>query len=87
MQRVMQLTREKAFITFPVEGGILGWQRQLRYRNRSPCISIDGLVLKLGDAVLFPILAFPQVRQTLMEVFGEPLAPQSQTIHAERCVL
>jgi SAM-dependent methyltransferase len=34
IQRVLSLTRLKAFFSFPVDGGILGWQRTLRYRNR-----------------------------------------------------
>ena len=31
---VLSLTKSKAFFSFPVKGGLLGWQRQLRYRNR-----------------------------------------------------
>lgn len=31
---VLSLTKSKAFFSFPVKGGPLGWQRQLRYRNR-----------------------------------------------------
>lgn len=36
IQRVMQLTREKAFFSFPTDGGFLAWQRKLRYRSRCP---------------------------------------------------
>ncbi len=32
--KVLSLTRHKAFFSFPVAGGILGWQRQLRYKKR-----------------------------------------------------
>ena len=32
--KVLSLTRSKAFFSFPVEGGILGWQRKLRYQKR-----------------------------------------------------
>ncbi len=32
--KVLSLTREKAFFSFPVEGGLLGWQRKMRYRKR-----------------------------------------------------
>ena len=31
---MLSLTRHKAFFSFPVAGGILGWQRQLRYKKR-----------------------------------------------------
>ena len=36
VRKVLSLTREKAFFSFPVAGGLLGWQRQLRYRSRCP---------------------------------------------------
>jgi 2-polyprenyl-3-methyl-5-hydroxy-6-metoxy-1,4-benzoquinol methylase len=32
--KVLSLTRNKAFFSFPVAGGILGWQRKLRYQKR-----------------------------------------------------
>ncbi|HYC14598.1 MAG TPA: methyltransferase domain-containing protein [Stellaceae bacterium] len=32
--RVLQLTRRRAFFSFPVAGGVLAWQRKLRYRSR-----------------------------------------------------
>ena len=32
--KVLSLTRSKAFFSFPVAGGILGWQRQMRYKKR-----------------------------------------------------
>jgi len=32
--KVLSLTRDKAFFSFPVAGGILGWQRSLRYKKR-----------------------------------------------------
>jgi len=32
--KVLSLTREKAFFSFPVAGGFLGWQRALRYKKR-----------------------------------------------------
>lgn len=34
IRRVLDLTRGKAFFSFPVAGGLLGWQRKLRYRER-----------------------------------------------------
>ena len=32
--KVLSLTRDKAFFSFPVAGGILGWQRAKRYKKR-----------------------------------------------------
>ena len=32
--KVLSLTRHRAFFSFPVAGGVLGWQRQLRYKKR-----------------------------------------------------
>lgn len=34
IERVVSLTRGKAFFSFPVEGGVLAWQRKLRYKSR-----------------------------------------------------
>lgn len=36
IQRVVGMTRRKAFFSFPAAGGILAWQRQVRYRRRCP---------------------------------------------------
>jgi 2-polyprenyl-3-methyl-5-hydroxy-6-metoxy-1,4-benzoquinol methylase len=33
-ERVLAVTRGTAFFSFPAAGGLLGWQRQLRYRKR-----------------------------------------------------
>ncbi len=32
--KVLSMTRNRAFFSFPVAGGVLGWQRQLRYKKR-----------------------------------------------------
>jgi 2-polyprenyl-3-methyl-5-hydroxy-6-metoxy-1,4-benzoquinol methylase len=32
--KVLSLTRDRAFFSFPAAGGVLGWQRRLRYRKR-----------------------------------------------------
>jgi 2-polyprenyl-3-methyl-5-hydroxy-6-metoxy-1,4-benzoquinol methylase len=32
--KVLSMTRKRAFFSFPVAGGVLGWQRQLRYKKR-----------------------------------------------------
>jgi SAM-dependent methyltransferase len=34
VEKALELTRERAFFSFPVEGGLLAWQRKLRYRSR-----------------------------------------------------
>jgi SAM-dependent methyltransferase len=34
VERVLSLTRSKAFFSFPAEGGFLAWQRKVRYRGR-----------------------------------------------------
>jgi 2-polyprenyl-3-methyl-5-hydroxy-6-metoxy-1,4-benzoquinol methylase len=34
VRRILSLTRGKAFFSFPVAGGLLGWQRELRYKSR-----------------------------------------------------
>lgn len=34
VEKVLSLTHSKAFFSFPVAGGVLGWQRKLRYQNR-----------------------------------------------------
>ena len=36
IDRVVGMARRKAFFSFPVAGGVLAWQRQLRYRSRCP---------------------------------------------------
>ena len=34
IEKVMAVTRDKAFFSFPADGGILAWQRRQRYKNR-----------------------------------------------------
>ncbi len=34
VEKALSLTRARAFFSFPVEGGVLAWQRKLRYRSR-----------------------------------------------------
>jgi len=36
IDHALSLTRRKAFFSFPVSGGILAWQRKMRYRSRCP---------------------------------------------------
>jgi ubiquinone/menaquinone biosynthesis C-methylase UbiE len=34
--KALEVTGSRAFFSFPVAGGVLAWQRQLRYRRRCP---------------------------------------------------
>jgi 2-polyprenyl-3-methyl-5-hydroxy-6-metoxy-1,4-benzoquinol methylase len=34
MKKVLKVCRGKAFFSFPTDGGLLAWQRRMRYRNR-----------------------------------------------------
>jgi 2-polyprenyl-3-methyl-5-hydroxy-6-metoxy-1,4-benzoquinol methylase len=34
IERVLSMTTSKAFFSFPVDGGVLAWQRKLRYKRR-----------------------------------------------------
>lgn len=36
IEKVARLTRKKAFFSFPIDKGILAWQRKLRYKKRCP---------------------------------------------------
>ena len=44
--KVLSLVRKKAFFSFPVAGGLLGWQRQVRYRKRCDLFLYTELQLK-----------------------------------------
>jgi 2-polyprenyl-3-methyl-5-hydroxy-6-metoxy-1,4-benzoquinol methylase len=36
VEKVLSLTKGKAFFSFPADGGFLAWQRKLRYKQRCP---------------------------------------------------
>jgi ubiquinone/menaquinone biosynthesis C-methylase UbiE len=36
VEKVLRICRGKAFFSFPSDGGVLAWQRRLRYRSRCP---------------------------------------------------
>jgi 2-polyprenyl-3-methyl-5-hydroxy-6-metoxy-1,4-benzoquinol methylase len=36
IEKVLAATKGKAFFSFPADGGILAWQRKLRYKSRCP---------------------------------------------------
>lgn len=61
--KVLALTRRKAFFSFPTAGGVLAWQRKLRYRNRCPLFLYTRPEL---ESVFGP---FPNIRVTI-----EPIA-------------
>ena len=53
--KVLSLTRHRAFFSFPVAGGILGWQRQMRYKKRCD------LFLYTEDQLRQTFKKFPEV--------------------------
>lgn len=57
--KVLSLTRSKAFFSFPVGGGVLGWQRKLRYQKRCD-------LFLYSETQLREIFAkFPQAQATI----------------------
>jgi 2-polyprenyl-3-methyl-5-hydroxy-6-metoxy-1,4-benzoquinol methylase len=55
VERVLSMTRGRAFFSFPTAGGLLGWQRKIRYRSRCPLYlytkdQVDGLFKDVPDA-------------------------------------
>jgi ubiquinone/menaquinone biosynthesis C-methylase UbiE len=36
IEKVLAVTKDKAFFSFPADGGVLAWQRKLRYKSRCP---------------------------------------------------
>ena len=61
--RVLSLTRCRAFFSFPAAGGLLAWQRKLRYRSRCD------LFLYTRPQLQELFSSFPAVRATI-----EPIA-------------
>jgi len=57
--KVLSLTRNKAFFSFPVAGGILGWQRKLRYQKRCD------LFLYTQEQLNQLCAKFPEVQATI----------------------
>jgi len=57
IDRVLKIVRGRAFVSFPKAGGILAWQRKLRYRNRCDLFlyreeDIQGLLSPTGASFL-----------------------------------
>jgi SAM-dependent methyltransferase len=46
VRKAMELTSDKAFLSFPAAGGILAWQRRIRYRRRCDLYMYDLAGLK-----------------------------------------
>ena len=41
VEKVISLTSSRAFFSFPVDGGLLAWQRKLRYKSRCELFMYD----------------------------------------------
>lgn len=69
--RVLQITQSRAFFSFPKDGGLLAWQRKLRYRNRCD------LFLYYEDQVrnLFAATAAPFTIESIGRDFFVTLEP------------
>ena len=59
VEKVLSLTRRKAFFSFPVAGGLLGWQRELRYKKRCD------LFLYSHERLQQIFSKFPQAKATI----------------------
>jgi 2-polyprenyl-3-methyl-5-hydroxy-6-metoxy-1,4-benzoquinol methylase len=59
---VVSLTRSKAFFSFPMAGGILGWQRKLRYKNRCD------LFLYTGEQLRYLLASIPGTASTIERI-------------------
>lgn len=59
VEKVLSLTRDRAFFSFPVAGGLLGWQRELRYKKRCD------LFLYSEERLREIFAKFPQAKATI----------------------
>jgi 2-polyprenyl-3-methyl-5-hydroxy-6-metoxy-1,4-benzoquinol methylase len=59
MEKVLSLTRSKAFLSFPAAGGLLAWQRKLRYQKRCD------LFLYTQEQLKRIFSKFPEVKATI----------------------
>jgi SAM-dependent methyltransferase len=62
IEKALSLTRSKAMFSFPVAGGILGWQRSLRYRSRCD------LFLYRREELEKLFSAFPEVKVSIDQI-------------------
>jgi 2-polyprenyl-3-methyl-5-hydroxy-6-metoxy-1,4-benzoquinol methylase len=44
LARVLSVTKSRAFFSFPVAGGLLAWQRKIRYQRRCPLVTVQGVI-------------------------------------------
>jgi 2-polyprenyl-3-methyl-5-hydroxy-6-metoxy-1,4-benzoquinol methylase len=58
VEKVLSMTQVKAFFSFPADGGVLAWQRKLRYKHRCPLFLYTEPQIK----ELFSLLRADQVR-------------------------
>lgn len=63
VEKALSLTRGKAFFSFPTDGGLLAWQRKLRYRKRCE------LYMYTREQLEQMFAGFPGIRATI-----EPIA-------------
>ena len=67
IQRVLSMTTGRAFFSLPVAGGLLGFQRKLRYRSRCPLF----LYTRIQVEELFRSAAGARVEQIARDFFVE----------------
>lgn len=50
IEKILAMTKRKAFFSFPAKGGILAWQRKIRYKKRCVLVlySIDDILRLFG---------------------------------------
>lgn len=62
--KIVSLTSRRAFLSFPAAGGVLGWQRKLRYRYQHRC----ELFLYTEDQLRTLFSRFRDVRTTIVPI-------------------
>jgi SAM-dependent methyltransferase len=62
--KIVSLTTRRAFLSFPRAGGVLGWQRKLRYRYQHRC----ELFLYNEEQLRDLFSKFPKVRATIAPI-------------------
>ena len=90
LAKIVSLTSRRAFLSFPAAGGLLGWQRKLRYRYQHHC----ELFLYSQDQLKRILGRFTQVKSTTQPISrdffvsldvrhcaGATLAGRSTTTH------
>lgn len=65
IQKVAEVTRRKAFFSFPADGGFLAWQRKVRYKWKCP------LFLYTDDQIKKLFSKFPQEKVNIQRIGRE----------------